>query len=278
MSAHLSGDFPWVIVRLKDEKFAVSAANVREMVAMPKVVALPQTPAYMRGVINLRGKVIPVIDLRQRLGMASSSAEVADLIQLMEQREQDHRNWLAELESSVKEKREFKLATDPHKCAFGKWYDNYKSDSRLLLSCLKKFDEPHKRIHAIAIEVQQLADKENHEAAFALIEQTRNGDLRKMIQLFEEARHLLKESQREIALVLECSDKLLAAAVDSIETVEKLSEDLIENMPEAVSCFDNDCIIGIGKRNRGQDLVQILDVGKLVEKEDELISEIGSKI
>ena len=87
----------------------------------------------------------------------------------------------------------------------------------------------------------------------------------------------MKESHREIALVLEWGDKLLAAAVDSIETVEKLSEDLIENMPEAICSFDNDCIIGIGKRNRGEELVQILDVGKLIEKEDELISELESE-
>ena len=138
-----------MIFRLQGEQFAVSTNHVREMVAMTKVVTVPRAPHYIRGVINLRGQVIPVIDLRLRMGMTSLVDEAEDLIALLDQREQDHKNWIAELESSVRERREFKLATDPHKCAFGKWYDNYKSDNRVLANCLTKFDEPHQKINVI---------------------------------------------------------------------------------------------------------------------------------
>ncbi len=129
-----STDMPWVIFHLLDEQFAVSANHVREMVAMPKVVPVPQTPDYIRGVINLRGQVMPVMDLRLRMEMTSLVDETEDLIHLLDQREQDHKNWITELESSVREHREFKLATDPHKCAFGKWYDNFKTENRIRLS------------------------------------------------------------------------------------------------------------------------------------------------
>ncbi len=218
MQNDLSTEMPWVIFLLQDQPFAVSSNYVREMVAMPKIASVPQTTPYIRGVINLRGQVVPVIDLRARLGMTSLLDETENLIDLLNQREQDHKNWLAELESSLKDRREFKLATDPHKCAFGKWYDSYTADNRILANCLKKFDEPHKRIHAIAIEVKKLEEKGDFDSAYSLIERTRKGDLSEMINLFSEARNLMRETNREIALVLEWSEKAMAAAVDSVET------------------------------------------------------------
>ena len=269
-----STGMPWVIFYLLDEQFAVSTNHVREMVAMPKVVPVPQTPDYIRGVINLRGQVIPVIDLRLRMGMISLVDEAEDLIELLNQREQDHKNWMAELESSLRERREFKLATDPHKCAFGKWYDNFRTDNRILASCLTKFDTPHQKIHAIAIKVKGMQEKDDFDSANELINRTREGELAEMIRLFSEVRSLLRESNREIALVLEWKEKTMAVGVDSVETVEKLSEANIEEMPQAVSMLDNASIAGIGKRGKDNELVQLLDIGKLIGQENALAIEI----
>jgi purine-binding chemotaxis protein CheW len=243
------------------------------MVVIPKIVSVPQMPDYIRGVVNLRGKVMPVIDLRSRLGMTSLLDEIEDLIDLLNQREQDHKNWLAELESSVRERREFKLATDPHKCAFGRWYDNFTTNNRILAICLKKFDEPHKRIHAIAIEVKKLEETGDFDSAYSIIEHTRQGDLAEMVKLFSEARDLLRESHREIAMVLEWGEKTMAVAVDSIETVEKLSKSNIEEMPVTICTLDNECVVGIGKRDKDDELVQILDISRFIDQENELTFE-----
>lgn len=271
-------DMPWVIIRLQDQPFAVSSSCVREMVAMPKTASVPQMPNYIRGVINLRGKVMLVIDLRARMGMTSLLDETEDLISLLNQREQDHKNWLAELESSVKERRGFKLATDPHKCAFGRWYDNFTTDNRILAYCLKKFDEPHKRIHAIAIEVKKLEETGDFDPAYSIIEHTRQGDLAEMVKLFSEARDLLIESHREIAMVLEWSEKTMAVAVDSIETVEKFSKSNIEEMPETIFSSDNECVVGIGKRDKDDELVQILDISRLIDQENELAFDMRAEV
>ena len=92
MSVH-SSNIPWVIIQLRNQKFAISSACVREMVRLPKVVSVPQMPPHIRGVINLRGKVFPVLDLRVRLGMESLPSETAGIIKLLDVREQDHKNW-----------------------------------------------------------------------------------------------------------------------------------------------------------------------------------------
>jgi purine-binding chemotaxis protein CheW len=55
--------------RLGKEEFAIKVLIVREIMGMQEITSVPQTPAYVKGVINLRGKVIPVIDLRLKFGL-----------------------------------------------------------------------------------------------------------------------------------------------------------------------------------------------------------------
>jgi purine-binding chemotaxis protein CheW len=54
---------------LADEEYGIGILKIKEIIGMMKVTTVPQTPGFVKGVINLRGKVIPVIDLRLRFGM-----------------------------------------------------------------------------------------------------------------------------------------------------------------------------------------------------------------
>ncbi len=67
----------YVTFYLENEEYGLPIMAVREIIGMVPVTPVPQTPSYVRGVINLRGTVIPVIDLRMRFGMnhADSSRE-----------------------------------------------------------------------------------------------------------------------------------------------------------------------------------------------------------
>lgn len=56
---------------LGDEQYGLGILSVKEIIGMMPVTALPQSPAFMLGVINLRGKVIAVIDLRRKFAMAT---------------------------------------------------------------------------------------------------------------------------------------------------------------------------------------------------------------
>lgn len=55
--------------RLGGETYAVPILKVREIIGLPDVTALPRTARYVKGVINLRGKIVPVLDLRARFGL-----------------------------------------------------------------------------------------------------------------------------------------------------------------------------------------------------------------
>lgn len=55
--------------RLGEEAFAANAGKVLSILEMTKITEVPQAPRFMKGIINLRGKVLPIIDLRMKFGM-----------------------------------------------------------------------------------------------------------------------------------------------------------------------------------------------------------------
>jgi purine-binding chemotaxis protein CheW len=57
---------------LHGEFYGIDVLKVREIIRLTEITAVPQMPAYVRGVINLRGKIIPVMDLRLRFGFADA--------------------------------------------------------------------------------------------------------------------------------------------------------------------------------------------------------------
>src|SRR5919205_795777 len=58
-----------VVFELGAELYAVDIARVHEIIRLQSITRVPRSPAYVEGVINLRGKVIPVVDLRRRFGL-----------------------------------------------------------------------------------------------------------------------------------------------------------------------------------------------------------------
>ncbi len=64
----MAKDLHIVGFRVGTETFGVSIQTVHEIVRLMEITAVPDAPVYIEGVINLRGKIIPVIDLRKRFG------------------------------------------------------------------------------------------------------------------------------------------------------------------------------------------------------------------
>ena len=65
---HRAGKY--LTFQIGNEEFAIQVVRVREIMGVQEITAVPQTPAHVKGVINLRGKVIPVVDLRLNFGLS----------------------------------------------------------------------------------------------------------------------------------------------------------------------------------------------------------------
>jgi purine-binding chemotaxis protein CheW len=62
----------YLVFQLGSEEYGVPVIKVREIMGLQDITAVPQTPAHVKGVINLRGKVVPVIDLRARFSLTQA--------------------------------------------------------------------------------------------------------------------------------------------------------------------------------------------------------------
>ncbi|MEN9722458.1 MAG: hypothetical protein RJB38_444 [Pseudomonadota bacterium] len=70
----------YLLFRLHGESYAAPLVQVREVIKVPTIKPVPHSPAHMKGVMNLRGQIISVFDLRSKLGLPSRSEAVPGLI------------------------------------------------------------------------------------------------------------------------------------------------------------------------------------------------------
>jgi purine-binding chemotaxis protein CheW len=89
--------------KLADEVFALDITKVREVLDFTTVTKVPRTPEFMRGVINLRGSVVPVVDLRLKFGMTKTESSVNTCIIITEVTVENDTTILGALADSVQE-------------------------------------------------------------------------------------------------------------------------------------------------------------------------------
>lgn len=80
----IAGSTQYLTFRLQEEVYAVDVANIREILDFTTVTKVPRTPDFMRGVINLRGSVVPVVDLKLKFGLPETEKTVNTCIIVME--------------------------------------------------------------------------------------------------------------------------------------------------------------------------------------------------
>ncbi len=74
----------YLTYKLDDEVFALDISKVREVLDFTTITKVPRTPEFMRGVINLRGSVVPVVDLRLKFGMTRTEKTVNTCVIIVE--------------------------------------------------------------------------------------------------------------------------------------------------------------------------------------------------
>jgi purine-binding chemotaxis protein CheW len=77
-------DHQLVGFRIGNETYGVRIGSVREIVRVPEITAVPNAPEAIEGVINLRGKIIPVMDLRKRFGSSDTPVDKKNRILVVE--------------------------------------------------------------------------------------------------------------------------------------------------------------------------------------------------
>ena len=96
----------YLIFRLATEEFALPVSKVREILRLPELTSIPQVPDYVAGVANIRGKLVTVFDLRQKLGLPVRDGKTRGRLIIAE----DHAGLLGLIVDSIREARKIKVS------------------------------------------------------------------------------------------------------------------------------------------------------------------------
>lgn len=255
-------DNSWVLFKLAEQTYGLPTAQTLEMVVLRQVNGVPHSHPAMRGVINLRGTILPVIDLRHLLGMESRQKEIIELGTLLEARKQDHINWLEELNHCVRNKREFGLALDPTQCRFGRWYYQFETDNPELKVLLPRFERPHNRIHLLGSEVVEHMRNGQQREAIALVEGEGSGILSRLLELFDDTIKTVRTSANEIVIVVQVDGRKVGIIVDDVDEVSEIQPEAVRDPHQAHGSFP-DFLSGV---TTGADHTQmLLSVEKVIQ-------------
>ena len=214
----------WLTVSLADQKYAVNCDCIDSIFQLEQeVTELPDAGREIVGVINLRGTVLPLVDMRALFGLQTLEDDLSTFEAMLRNYQQAHVNWVMELKSCLKEDRKFTLPTDPHACAFGKWYDNFKSNDMMITSTLAKIDEPHRKLHESAQRCFSLKDEGlGWDALEKILDEEVMPYSKQIVSLLAATIANYRASFRKICVAVTNGRSSIGMLTDSVHTVGKL--------------------------------------------------------
>lgn len=216
-----SGQNLYIVFQVDGMSFSVNSKYVDAIMQLPKYEKLYGGSPCISGMFPYRGNVIAMFDLRTALGLKSMLREFDEFAQMMDARKTDHVRWVDELERTLKSDEPFTLATDPHQCALGKWYDGYKSDNNAVNFHLRKIDDPHKKLHQAALEAQEC--KHNYGELEKVLHRVRNESMPVILKLLDETKEVFRTTVYHEMVLLLSGGKRIGIVVDEVLSVEELS-------------------------------------------------------
>jgi purine-binding chemotaxis protein CheW len=217
----MAENLPHVIFTLQNGKYAISGEYVLHIEVLGKVTPMVDSQPYCRGVVLFNGQSIPVFDMRGMFGIGNYAEELHNF---MMQRIQDHEEWVAALEDHVASGVPFDKTTDPHQCAFGKWYDNFETDNSYLGMYLKSVDKPHKDIHETGEMVLRLMKEGKTGEAREAIQEMKATSFAKTKEILSGAAAVYEEGAREMLIIISTGGETRGIIVDSINSIKRLED------------------------------------------------------
>ncbi|PHQ79507.1 MAG: hypothetical protein COB69_07805 [Phycisphaera sp.] len=238
----------YLIATAQDHLVGLPCDSVLEIIQQASIVRtdVPGMRPPLEYTIMHRGVVVPVMELRTVLGRPTFESELDELKQMLAAREQDHVAWLNELRECCATGKDFTKVTDPHMCAFGRWYDVLVgSEEAMSAICggdgtlhhiIIQFDAPHRAIHGIAIKALELAAAGKANQAHDLIECTWQTELAQMRLLITQLVEGITAAWKSLYVVFAIDNNPVAFLVDGVKEIIVIDEHSIQPVPVSGSC------------------------------------------
>ena len=250
-----------VTFRIAKEEFAFHMEHVREILRVQTPNQVPDVPDYVLGVLTVRGKILPVIDLRRLLQQRSLADEFADNCRPLRE---EYQLWIDQTEKVFAGGSQTKVdgSVTEH---LRKWLADTNSSSQLLMEALAKARGLNEKVIKQLQVRTKHEEQGDHDAANACGEEVLSGGRETVTALrgFEQQiAHNIQEDQRII--VVDSEGHVLGLVVDHVNEVLNVPKNLIEPPPRIASSGGME-LSGVAKLDDGARLIMCLDVANLMK-------------
>lgn len=212
-----------LLIKVGGRRFGVPLTHVRYVA--PMAADFVSRGADVEDYFVFEGEPLTYVPLWDLLGSRSDYAEYEEMQAMLPQRRQDHLDWMAALEDSLRNGTTFAKARNPRECAFGKWYYTHSASDRRLALLMGQFEAPHATIHQLADRLLGLAESGQGAAALVAYEEARNTTLATLMRLFDSAIELVRELQRRIAVIVADGEDTCALGADGVLDIVDIPPD-----------------------------------------------------
>lgn len=255
---------------LSGEEFGLNIQVVREIIRVPELVKTPNAPEYVMGLISLRDKLLPLVDLRLLFGQTQRSDEQDKIIKDLLNQKEEHSLWMnavreqfSDFESD--EQKQFDIPDYKIKI----WLDQFQSDYELLQVEIGKLQQIASEIMVATQDCMKkpfAEAKEYVKTGFSAISN-------RMEELFDEAIKIIRENDEQRVVVTEVNGMEVGLMVDRVREVMRIPKSLIDPPPKLVAEGNTQAERGVAKLDDGKRLVMILDNSQLFD--DDTITELA---
>jgi len=263
-------ELPWLIFTLCGNAYAVNSKYVSGILMPPEVTPLPEAADIYKGLVDIRGDVFPLLEVRKLFRFKTIEEECADFNSMINGAKEAHINWVNELKRYVNEKDAFLMATEPTKCAFGKWYYDYTASVSNISAAasLSKIEEPHKLFHQAADTVIKLIKEDKSGSNDARIKESLALATERyvpiILALLDETKQAYRSSYRETVVTLSNGEETLGLLLDEVLGVDKVN--MVADDRSMSKIVDSRFFTGVGHNDKINKEILIVDEEMLLKK------------
>jgi chemotaxis signal transduction protein len=250
-----------VTFRVAKEEFAFPMERVREILRVQTPTKVPDVPDYVLGVLTVRGKLLPIIDLRRQLHVQSMADEYIGKCSLVREA---FKNWLTTLQSKAADATH--LWTVAASGIFAAWIAEFSSSSQVLMDGIAKLRTLDEKVERLAEQGRQFDIGGDAAGSGACMEG--------MTGLVAELASALAEFEQQIAVniqddqrivVVDAGGMLLGLVVDHVSEVLQVSTKFVDP-PPAIASGDGHDLSGIARLDEGKRLLLLLDPTQILKQ------------
>jgi chemotaxis signal transduction protein len=258
-------DLPWLTFTLRGNAYAINSKFIDGIMTPPDdITPIPDSPPKYIGMLNIRGDVFPLLDMRKQFKLMSVDEEIA----AFEKGVEDFISVHKAAYDTLKSRSGAAMLGDELKCPYTHWAEKMLRHKDKVSDLIAKADAPHKSIHSISAKIDELLKKEDTETEISTLLTELAKNVAAFTDILKEAEFTFKRRFRETIVNLSDDDCKLGIMVDEVLGVGEI--EMVRDSNNLNTVYSTKMFEGVGKSDKTDKEILIINEEMLIKQSTEV--------